>query len=244
MTEGLFTALAAGAVTVGSLHALAPDHWVPFAALARAQRWSTSRTIVTTALCGFGHVTVSVLLGLLGLVFGVGLLQALGERMEAVAGILLVGFGLVYGMWGLRRAARAALDRRVHGHAHVGAHAHAEAPGGDPPGLHAFDTLDSRAEREAFPPRLTAWGLFLIFSADPCVAVIPLLFASAPLGVLRTVVIVALYEMATIGTMILLVTPARAAARALRVRWVDRYGDAVAGGVIAVVGLAVAAFGW
>jgi nickel/cobalt exporter len=63
MGNKLFTVLALAAVTVGSLHSLAPDHWVPFAALARAERWSTGRTAWVTLLCGLGHVTVSVLLG-------------------------------------------------------------------------------------------------------------------------------------------------------------------------------------
>ena len=34
--EGLFLALAGAALSIGSLHTAAPDHWVPFAALARA----------------------------------------------------------------------------------------------------------------------------------------------------------------------------------------------------------------
>jgi len=33
MTHPLFVSLALGAMTVGSLHSVAPDHWVPFAAL-------------------------------------------------------------------------------------------------------------------------------------------------------------------------------------------------------------------
>lgn len=71
MNDSLFTTLALAAVTVGSLHTAAPDHWVPFAALARAQRWTPGRTAGVTLLCGFGHVTVSALFGLLGLFFGV-----------------------------------------------------------------------------------------------------------------------------------------------------------------------------
>ena len=33
MTEGLLGTLASTAATVGALHSIAPDHWVPFAAL-------------------------------------------------------------------------------------------------------------------------------------------------------------------------------------------------------------------
>ena len=91
--------------------------------------------------------------------------------------------------------------------------------------------------------KLTPFGLFLLFSADPCVAVIPLMFASAPLGWTTTLAVVAAYEVATIATMVLLVLPAHAAVAAVRPLWTDRYGDAVAGGVVAAVGVVVMALG-
>jgi nickel/cobalt exporter len=215
VADGLFLTLAGAAVSVGALHTLAPDHWVPFAALARAQKWSASKTARITFVCGFGHVTVSALLGLLGLLFGRAIFARTGARMEAVAGVLLVGFGLAYGVWGMRRAA----GRRVHGHAH----AHYD---------HVHDAS-----------KTTASSLFLLFSADPCVAVIPLLFAAAPLGTVPTVGIVLLYEAATIGTMVALVLPARAGFQRLRFPWLDHWGDAVAGGLIAATGLVVMALG-
>jgi hypothetical protein len=88
----------------------------------------------------------------------------------------------------LKRAA----GRRVHGHVH----SHYD---------HVHETS-----------KMTAWSLFVLFSAEPCVAVIPLLFAAAPLGTAPTVGIVLLYEAATIGTMIALVLPARAGISRLR----------------------------
>jgi hypothetical protein len=91
--------------------------------------------------------------------------------------------------------------------------------------------------------RMTPWTLFLMFSADPCVAVIPLIFASAPLGWAWTGLVVLAYELATIGTMVILVLPARAAAGMARGAWADRYGDALAGGVVALVGLIVTGLG-
>jgi hypothetical protein len=212
---GLFLALAGAAVSIGSLHSLAPDHWVPFAALARAQGWSAQKTARVTFVCGFGHVTVSALLGVLGLLFGRQISEALGERMEAVAGILLVGFGLAYAAWGLRRA----VGGRIHGHPH-----------------RHYDHVHDAG-------RTTAWSLFLLFSADPCVAVIPLLFSAAPLGTAQTAGIVLLYEAATIGTMVALVLPARAGAARLRLPFLDRWGDAVAGSVIVVTGVVVGLLG-
>ena len=90
---------------------------------------------------------------------------------------------------------------------------------------------------------MTGWTLFLLFSADPCVAVIPLMFAAAPLGWTRTLAVVAAYQAATIGTMIALVLPARAVAGTVRGAWADRYGAVLAGGIIAAVGAAVVSLG-
>ena len=214
--SSLLPALAVAAATVGAAHTLAPDHWVPFAALSRAKRWSVRRTLAVTVVCGFGHVTVSALLGVLGLLFGLGMVEAFGRRMEAAAGFLLVAFGIVYAVWGLRRAA----GRRLHGHAH----AH-------------YDHVHE-------PARATVGGLFLLFSADPCVAVVPLLFAAAPLGARSATAVVLVYEIATIATMCALVLPARAGIRALRAAWIERWADAAAGVVIAVVGAGVISLGW
>jgi nickel/cobalt transporter (NicO) family protein len=215
MFESLTLVLAVGAVTLGSLHTLAPDHWVPFAALSRAQGWSRLRTARITALCGFGHVTVSVLLGVLALAFGLEMLHVVGRRMESIAGLLLIAFGLVYAVLGLRRAA----GERFHGHSH-----------------HHYDHVHE-------PSKMTPWALFLLFSADPCVAVIPILFAAAPLGAVRTIFVVCAYELATIATMVALVLPARAAVNRLHAPWIARYGDAAAGAVIAAVGVFVAVLG-
>ena len=55
--------------------------------------------------------------------------------------------------------------------------------------------------------------------------------------------IVLLYEAATLGTMLLLVLPARAGARRLEAPFLQRYGDAAAGGVIGGIGLVVTILG-
>ncbi len=218
--------LATAAFVVGALHAFAPDHWVPFAAVARARGWSPARTARVTVACGVAHASVSAALGLLALAFGVAMLSAVGERMEGIAGVLLIAFGAAYAVWGIRAA-----GRKLHGdpHEHVPGREHAHG--------HRDDHLHD-------PSRLTAWSLFVIFSMDPCVAVIPLLFAAAPLGGAGILSVVVAYEAAMLVTMLALVLPARAGAGALRLPWLDRWGDAAAGGFVAATGVAVAILGW
>lgn len=204
----LVITLAAAAATVGALHSLAPDHWLPIAAVSRAQGWSLGRTARVALLCGVGHVTVSALLGLIALAAGARVVTAAGEQIASVAGVLMIGFGVAYALWGLRRLAH-------HAHAHVG-----QVSG-----------------------RRSIWALFAIYCADPCVAVIPILFAAASLPVVAIITVIAVYEVATIATMVGLAVASRAGAGLLHGRWIEHYGDATAGGLIAVTGLAVALLG-
>jgi len=216
MNDGLFGALAALAASVGALHSLAPDHWVPFAAVSRARGWSAGRTARVTLLCGFGHVSASVLLGLVALVLGREVLAALGARLESLAGVLLIAFGLLYGLWGMRHA----VGERLHGHSH-----------------RHYDHVHD-------PSHITVLGLFLLFTADPCVAVMPIMLAAAPLGAVKLTMLVLVYETATLAAMVGLVLPARAGANVIRAHWIERYGDAAAGATIAAVGLLVLSLGW
>jgi hypothetical protein len=216
MEASLTVTLAAAAVSIGALHSLAPDHWIPIAAVGRARGWSIARTARVALLCGFGHVTVSVVLGLAALAAGVGAMRVVGDHVAAISGVLLVGFGLAYALWGLRRN----LSGHLHGHHH--------------------DDYDHVHD----PSRVSVWTLLAIYSADACVAVIPILFAAAPLPAASTVGIIAAYEVATVGTMVALVALARAGAGALRGRWMERWGDGAAGASIALTGVAVALLGW
>ena len=215
-------ALVLAAAGIAALHALAPDHWVPFAALARSERWSAARTASLTALCGAGHVTVSVVIGIAGAVLGIGLFESFGATLEGVAPLVLIGFGLAYAAWGVGRILRERWHRRMHS-------------AGEPHHHHRHHHLDHRAA--------SARALFLLFCADPCVAVIPLMLAAVPAGWAAALAVVAAYELATIATMVGLVLPARAATHAVRAPWVDRFGDVLAGSVIACVGVMVGVMG-
>jgi len=217
---GTLVALTAAAATVGSLHSVAPDHWVPFAALARARRWPMPHTARITFLCGLGHVSVSAILGVLALFTGLKAVHALGANLEEHAIFLLMAFGTAYmarGLWrSFRRDPLAVMHHRHHNHAH----GHNDHDHG-----------------------LTEWSLFALFSADPCVAVIPMIVAASAGGWGAVAGVVAVYEAATIVTMIGLVAVAHTGARTLRFAFLDRFGDAVAGALIVTTGGVLAVLG-
>jgi nickel/cobalt exporter len=218
--NGFSWTLVLAAATVGALHTMAPDHWMPFAALARARHWTPVRAARTTILCGFGHVTVSAALGIAAAFAGLGVIRLLGGRLAGLATWLLMAFGTVYLIWGLRRSLRRDPLAVIHPNDHHHLHGHNDHDHG-----------------------LTEWSLFLLFSADPCVAVIPMIIASAGAGWNTVGAVVLAYELATIGTMVVLVLAAHAGARALHAPWIDRYGDAIAGALIVSVGAAMAVLG-
>jgi len=203
--------IALTAAAVGALHSVAPDHWVPFAALARARRWSPAHTARITILCGLGHVTVSAILGVVALIAGLKAVHAVGIRLEEHATLLLMAFGTVYMVWGLRRSFRRDPLAVMHHHHHH--------------------------------HRLTEWSLFALFSLDPCVAVIPMIVAASSGGWGAVGAVVVVYEAATIAAMIALVTVAAMGVRTLRFAFLDRYGDAVAGGLILTTGGVLAVLG-
>ncbi len=219
--NGWLFALVLAAVTVGSLHTMAPDHWMPFAALARARGWKPLRTARTTILCGFGHVTVSAALGIAALFVGLGIIKAIGSHLENQATWLLIAFGLIYMVWGLLSALRRDPHAVLHPHDHHHPHGHHDHDHG-----------------------LTEWSLFLLFSADPCVAVIPMIMAAADGGWVAVAAVVLAYELATIVTMVVLVATAHAGAQALGGAWIDRHGHAAAGALIVSVGAAMVWLGW
>ncbi|MFQ5638188.1 MAG: hypothetical protein ACE5IR_09370 [bacterium] len=91
-------------ITIGVVHSLAPDHWVPFVGLAKSQNWSKKKLTWITLLSGIGHVGSSIVIGAIGILFGFGLtnLSGLESQRGEVAGLLLIGFGLAYAVWGLK----------------------------------------------------------------------------------------------------------------------------------------------
>jgi len=230
-------ALVAAAAATGLLHTLlGPDHVLPFVAMARAGRWSLRRTLAVTALCGAGHVAASVLLGLLGLSLGLAVFRI--ERLEALrgdlAGWLLLGLGIAYLAWGVRRAIR----RRPHSHLHVHeggvVHAHPHAHEAEHAHVHAAGERGGR--------RRAAWILFTVLVFGPCEPLVPLFLYPAATGrPSQAALVAAAFATTTLLTMTALVAAGWLGARSLRIGRLERYAHACAGAVLVACGIAVKA---
>lgn len=222
---------AAAAVAVTHT-ALGPDHTLPFVALARAHGWTRSRTLLVTLVCGAGHVGASLLLGATGLALGWGAARL--SALEAARGDLaawgLVAFGLAYGGWGLRRGIRQRAGLVPHRHGGL-VHVHVHG-----------DRVHDHAERTA--TRAGSWALFLVFVLGPCEPLIPLFTLPASRGAWGlAAAAAAVFAAFTLATMAGLVACGLAGIERLPLARLERFAHALAGGVIAGSGLAVAALG-
>lgn len=232
--DGFSWSLVAAAAGIALTHTiLGPDHYVPFAMLARARRWSLARTSAVTALCGLGHVLSSLVLGGVGLALGL----AVGrfEQIEGVRGSLaawaLVAFGLAYGVWGTRRALRRSRGLEPHAHSdHVHVHEH-----GHEPHDHEPPRKDSK---------VTFWALFAIFVLGPCEPLIPLFMLPASRGRWGVAAATAaVFGVVTLAAMIALTLLQIAGMERLGLGRLERWSHSLAGGVIAASGLAIIFWG-
>jgi len=227
-------ALVITAASIGVGHTvLGPDHYLPFVVLARARGWSKTTTVLVTALCGLGHVGSSVLLGMVGIALGVAVarLEWFESARGDIAAWLLTAFGLVYMVWGIRRAAR----HRTHSHfhAHVDGEIHAHVHEHERAHLHPHD-------QGAAAPSLTPWVLFTIFVFGPCEPLIPILMYPAAADSTFGIVLVAgVFSAATILTMLAIVLLLSSGLGRLPVHGLERHSHALAGLAIFLCGVAI-----
>jgi nickel/cobalt transporter (NicO) family protein len=218
---------------VAVIHTLAgPDHYLPFVVMGRARRWSSLRTVFWTTLCGIGHVGSSVLIALLGVIFGYGLerVQFIESFRGNLAAWALIAFGAVYLAWGLRRAGQNRPHSHQHAHGAGREHAHRHA--------HGAGHAHPHGETEGF--RLTPWVLFTIFIFGPCETMIPLVMYPAAQGSWRDVwTVVGIFSVLTVGTMLVVVLLALKGLDLLPVQKYARFNHAIAGGTLLLAGCAI-----
>jgi ABC-type nickel/cobalt efflux system permease component RcnA len=152
-------ALMIAAASIGVLHTLlGPDHYLPFIVMSWARKWSTTRTAVITLLCALGHIGSSVVLGLVGVALGLAVESLTGAESVRgrIAAWLLIAFGLVYLIWGIRRAFRHQPHQHAHSHLDGDAHSHTHSHFGEHPTSMTWSR--SRASRRGFSSRSSSSG--------------------------------------------------------------------------------------
>ena len=139
MNYGPELLLVAAVATVGVLHTIVPDHWVPIALIARQRGWSKSETALAALKAGIGHVLSTLLIATVVWLAGVTFAQRFGHLVDTISSLALIAFGSWFAISSWR-------DLRKHGghghsHSHDFPHLHGSEQGHDHDG-HDHDEHD------------------------------------------------------------------------------------------------------
>ncbi len=226
------TILVITAASIGFFHTVfGPDHYLPFIVMSKARGWSMFKTAWLTVLCGLGHVGSSIILGLIGIAFGIGIsnIEIFESFRGNIAAWLFIAFGLVYMIWGIKRAIRNKPHTHIHIHSDGNAHSHKHVHGDE----HMHVHKDGKAN-------LTPWILFTIFVFGPCEPLIPILMYPAAQSSIHGMVIVAsVFSVATISTMLAVVLISSYGIKLIPLGKMERYSHALAGATILLSGVGI-----
>jgi len=227
-------ALVITAASIGFLHTIfGPDHYLPFIMLSWARKWSVMKTTLITVLCGLGHIGSSVVLGLVGVSLGLAVTKLeIAESFRGnLAAWLLIAFGLVYLVWGLRRACRKRPHEHRHTHTSETAHTH----------THSHHLEHTHVHNGKAVLNIAPWTLFVIFVFGPCEALIPFLIYPALQGngFAGVALVTFVFGSVTLVTMLAVVLFGRAGVNFLPLARLERFSHAIAGATICICGLAI-----
>ena len=200
-----------------------------------------SRTARAAAIAGLGHVTTTLLLGLL--LWGVGATLAVryAHLVSVAAAVALLVFGawIAYGGW------RELREHGGHGHSHMGhAHAHRHADSTQHVHWHEHHAEDWHAvdggaavvhEHDHAVAGRTA--LLLILGSSPMVEGIPAFFAASPYGVPLVAIMAAVFAVSTVVTYVGACVAGIAGLQRISLGPLERYGEVASGLFVALVGV-------
>ncbi len=223
---GILTVTAATLAFVHTI--LGPDHYLPFIALSRARGWSVIKTILITLICGTGHVGSSIIVGAIGIGAGIGVSKVTGlESLRGnIAAWAILAFGLIYTVWGIRRA----IINKPHKHFHT----HSDGT------IHVHGHTHHNSHDHRHGKNVTLWILFIIFVLGPCEPLIPLLMYPAAQSSTWGIIQVSLvFSIITILTMISLVVLTSYGLKLVTFGRLERYTHVLAGATISLSGFAI-----
>ncbi|MFC2091228.1 sulfite exporter TauE/SafE family protein [Elusimicrobiota bacterium] len=204
------TVLLISAASMGFFHTLfGPDHYLPFIVMGKARKWSMTKTAVITFISGVAHVGSSVLLGFLGVAFGIAVnrLEIFESVRGSIAAWMLIAFGLVYFIWGLRRA----FKEHSHSHQH----------------------MDENSDITPW----VLFTIFIFGPCEPLIPL--LMYPAAKHNIFGVILVALMFGLVTIATMLIIVLMSVFGTNIVKLHKMERYAHAFAGGIVLFSGLAI-----
>jgi nickel/cobalt exporter len=220
------------ALATALFHTLIPDHWLPFVLIGRARNWTAATTAAVSGASALIHTVLSVVLGALAIAVGLTWARVVGESLEKASAVLLVVFGLGYGVWAWRKGGHFHPGGRLmHGRASAGSCVGDEGAHPDHLHYHADDELIHGSDRRR--------GIYLavIIGLNPCVLILPVMLSSVERGTAAVAGVTLVYALTTSVLMVALSVLGVAGTRRMRVPGVARYMESASGLLIALTGM-------
>ena len=230
--------IAAG--TVGFLHSILPDHWVPLAVVARTQHWTIARTARTSLLASVGHVLTSIVLGGIIALIGLQFRHTVETEQGHIVGIVLVLTGVGFLIWGLSG----------HGHHHDHDHNHDHGHGSPHHAGHEHDenhthhhhgspVAGGAVAAQPLARRLAAIAVPFGAAASPDLTILPVFLAASAVGAGAVVGVLTTFSIVTLATFVILTVAATVAGYQVQGEWLEENGNTLTAIVLLVIGIAV-----
>jgi nickel/cobalt transporter (NicO) family protein len=228
--------IAAG--TVGFLHSILPDHWVPLAVIARTQRWSLGRVARVSMLASVGHVLTSLVIAAIIAAVGLQFRHTFETQQGHIVGVILVLTGVGFLIWALTGHGGHHHDHEHgddHGHHHAHDHEHEHD---DEHGHH-----DSRAaeplQGDTLVRRFAAIAGPFGAAASPDLTILPVALAASAVGIGAVAGCLVTFSVVTLATFVVLTVAATLAGYQVKGEWLEEHGNLLTAIVLIAIGLAV-----
>jgi hypothetical protein len=252
-----------GAATVGILHSILPDHWVPLAVVARTQHWSLARLARVTTLAAGGHVLTSVVLGGVVALIGLQFQKQIETQQGHIVGGVLVITGLGFLIWGLtghghahEHGAEPEAEHQSHQHEHPAGvattvagsneheheHAHAEVSHSHRHHHDAFieaqaSRIVEHSSRGTLLSTLAAIAVPFGVAASPDLTFLPFGIAASVYGGGAVAAVLGVFAAVTMATFVGLTVVATAAGYQMRGEWLEDHANTITSIVLVVIGV-------
>jgi putative Mn2+ efflux pump MntP len=266
----VYTGFILAGLSVSFLHAILPNHWLPFVLAGRAQKWSMGKTLSVVTLAGGGHVLITTVLGVLIVWMGVVLTEYVAEWADPLASGVLILFGLYYIVQHFRGVGHShlhipgldhdqhdqhELPRDDHGSDHHG-HDHGDPyqghsrPGSDHTshdhGDHDNDHKDlhdhSVSDTRFSPDKVAVVSLIALLTFSPCEGFLPIYLTAWPHGWTIFVLLSGVLAVGTLSGMLVFTGLTFLGVQHLEMPWLERFENLILGGVLILLGIGVVLF--
>ena len=243
--------LVGGAGVIGVVHAVLPDHWVPLAVVARAEKWSMARLATASSIAAVGHILASILLGALVALVGLQFQKQIETQQGHIVGGVLILTGLGFLVWGVSgrghpHAHDAPAERHDHQHTsaqasaltHEHEHAHAGKRHSHRHSHQAFvqqrsEDIAARSRQGRLASLIVPFGV----AASPDLSFLPIAVAAAAYGAGSVAAVLGAFAAATFVVFVGLTVVATAIGYQMRGEWLEDHAQTITAVVLIAIGL-------